>query len=95
MQGRWRSGVKIYLPPPIIAVEGSQLNNIIEIFHVDTVISVLIQLRTGRIGLNQYLTRINVRQDARCGCGLGNQNPGLTQEQSNDNQDTELGEDKM
>jgi hypothetical protein len=34
--------------------------------------SVLIQLRTGRIGLNQYLTRINVRQDARCGCGLGN-----------------------
>jgi hypothetical protein len=37
--------------------------------------SVLIQLRTGRIGLNQYLTRINVRQDARSGCGLGNQNP--------------------
>jgi ribonuclease HI len=37
--------------------------------------SVLIQLRTGRIGLNQYLTRINIRQDARCGCGLGNQNP--------------------
>ncbi|KAF7585354.1 hypothetical protein BBP40_011164 [Aspergillus hancockii] len=27
--------------------------------------SVLIQLRTGRTGLNQYLTRINVRQDAR------------------------------
>jgi hypothetical protein len=37
--------------------------------------SVLIQLRPGRIGLNQYLTRINVRQDARCECGLGNQNP--------------------
>jgi hypothetical protein len=34
--------------------------------------SVLIQLRTGRIGLNQYLTRINICQDARCECGLGN-----------------------
>jgi hypothetical protein len=37
--------------------------------------SVLIQLRTGRIGLNQYRTRINVRQDARCGGGLTNRNP--------------------
>jgi hypothetical protein len=37
--------------------------------------SVLIQLRTGYIGLNQYLTHINIHQDARCGCGLGNQNP--------------------
>jgi hypothetical protein len=36
--------------------------------------SVLIQLRTGCIGLNQYLTHINVRQDTRCGCGLDNQN---------------------
>jgi hypothetical protein len=36
---------------------------------------VLIQLRAGRIELNQYLTHINIWQDARCGYGLGNQNP--------------------
>lgn len=37
--------------------------------------SVMIQLRTGRISLNQYLTRINVRDDAECECGLSNQTP--------------------
>jgi hypothetical protein len=37
--------------------------------------SVLIHLRTGRIKLNQYPIYKNIRQDARCGCGLGNQNP--------------------
>jgi hypothetical protein len=36
--------------------------------------SVLIQLCTGRIGLNYYLIYINICQDTRCGCGLGNQN---------------------
>ena len=33
------------------------------------------QLRTGRIGLNQYLSRIKIREDARCRCELGNQTP--------------------
>jgi ribonuclease HI len=37
--------------------------------------SVLIQRHTGRIGLNENLTCINISQDARCGCGLGNQDP--------------------
>lgn len=31
------------------------------------------QLRTGRMGLNAYLHRINRRESARCGCDLGNQ----------------------
>lgn len=31
------------------------------------------QLRTGRIGLNAYLARINWRETARCDCDLGNQ----------------------
>lgn len=35
--------------------------------------SVLMQLRTGRIGLNAYLARINRRETARCDCNLGNQ----------------------
>lgn len=35
--------------------------------------SVLMQLRTGRIGLNAYLARINRRETARCDCDLGNQ----------------------
>ncbi|KAJ5110838.1 zinc knuckle domain protein [Penicillium argentinense] len=35
--------------------------------------SILMQLRTGRIGLAAYLTRINRRESARCGCNLGNQ----------------------
>lgn len=37
--------------------------------------SVLMQLRTGRIGLNQYLSRINIRENARCEYELGNQTP--------------------
>lgn len=35
--------------------------------------SILMQLRTGRIGLGAYLNRIKRRETARCGCGLGNQ----------------------
>ncbi|KAJ5337337.1 hypothetical protein MYU51_000109 [Penicillium brevicompactum] len=35
--------------------------------------SILMQLRTGRIGLGAYLNRINRRETARCGCVLGNQ----------------------
>jgi hypothetical protein len=35
--------------------------------------SILMQLRTGRIGLAAYLNRINRRESARCGCDLGNQ----------------------
>ncbi|KAJ5799044.1 uncharacterized protein N7503_006549 [Penicillium pulvis] len=35
--------------------------------------SILIQLRTGRIGLSAYLARINRRESARCDCELGNQ----------------------
>jgi ribonuclease HI len=35
--------------------------------------SILMQLRTGRIGLAAYLHRINRRESARCGCDLGNQ----------------------
>ncbi|KAI1829205.1 hypothetical protein DTO027I6_9898 [Penicillium roqueforti] len=35
--------------------------------------SILMQLRTGRIGLGAYLNRINRRETARCGCDLGNQ----------------------
>ena len=35
--------------------------------------SILMQLRTGRIGLSAYLHRINRRESARCGCDLGNQ----------------------
>lgn len=35
--------------------------------------SVLMQLRTGRIGLNAYLARINRRETARCDCDFGNQ----------------------
>ena len=35
--------------------------------------SILMQLRTGRIGLNSYLARINQRESARCDCELGNQ----------------------
>ncbi|KAJ5543315.1 zinc knuckle domain protein [Penicillium sp. DV-2018c] len=35
--------------------------------------SILIQLRTGRIGLGAYLHRINRRDSARCDCDLGNQ----------------------
>jgi hypothetical protein len=31
------------------------------------------QLRTGRIGLGVYLTRINRRESAWCDCELGNQ----------------------
>ncbi|KAJ5111866.1 zinc knuckle domain protein [Penicillium alfredii] len=38
-----------------------------------TTASVLMQLRTGRIGLNAYLARINRRETARCDCDLGNQ----------------------
>ena len=34
--------------------------------------SILMQLRTGRIGLNAYLNRINRRDSARCDCELGN-----------------------
>lgn len=37
--------------------------------------SILIQLRTGIIGLSHYLSRIRVRDDARCECGLGSQTP--------------------
>jgi ribonuclease HI len=35
--------------------------------------SILMQLRTGRIGLAAYLHRINRRDSARCSCDLGNQ----------------------
>jgi len=35
--------------------------------------SILMQLRTGRIGLGAYLARINRRESARCDCELGNQ----------------------
>ncbi|KAJ6094273.1 hypothetical protein N7467_003118 [Penicillium canescens] len=35
--------------------------------------SILMQLRTGRIGLGTYLSRINRGETARCGCDLGNQ----------------------
>ena len=35
--------------------------------------SILMQLRTGRIGLSAYLNRINRRESARCDCDLGNQ----------------------
>ena len=35
--------------------------------------SILMQLRTGRIGLNAYLHCINRRESARCDCDLGNQ----------------------
>ncbi|OQD73321.1 hypothetical protein PENANT_c211G00669, partial [Penicillium antarcticum] len=35
--------------------------------------SILMQLRTGRIGLGAYLARINRRESARCDCNLGNQ----------------------
>lgn len=35
--------------------------------------SILIQLRTGRVGLAAYLNRINRCESARCGCDLGNQ----------------------
>jgi hypothetical protein len=31
------------------------------------------QLRTGQISLGAYLSRINRRESARCGCNLGNQ----------------------
>lgn len=37
--------------------------------------SVLIQLRTGKIGLNHYLSRIKRRETARCSCNLGAQTP--------------------
>lgn len=35
--------------------------------------SILMQLRTGRIGLGAYLARIKRRESARCDCELGNQ----------------------
>jgi ribonuclease HI len=35
--------------------------------------SILMQLRTGRIGLSAYLSRINRRESARCDCNLGSQ----------------------
>lgn len=35
--------------------------------------SILMQLRTGRIGLGAYLARINRRESSRCSCELGNQ----------------------
>lgn len=35
--------------------------------------SILIQLRTGKIGLGAYLHKINRRESARCSCDLGNQ----------------------
>jgi ribonuclease HI len=35
--------------------------------------SILMQLRTGRIGLSAYLSRINRRDSPRCDCDLGNQ----------------------
>jgi ribonuclease HI len=35
--------------------------------------SVLIQLRTGKIGLAGYLSKINARDSPRCDCDLGNQ----------------------
>ena len=35
--------------------------------------SILMQLRTGRIGLGAYLNRINRRETARCDCDLGSQ----------------------
>jgi ribonuclease HI len=35
--------------------------------------SILMQLRTGRIGLRAYLNRINRSDSARCDCDLGNQ----------------------
>jgi ribonuclease HI len=37
--------------------------------------SILIQLRTGKIGLSHYLSRIKVRDSARCECNLGSQTP--------------------
>lgn len=37
--------------------------------------SVLMQLRTGKIGLSAYLAKVNVSETARCGCDLGNQTP--------------------
>jgi hypothetical protein len=35
--------------------------------------SILMQLRTGRVGLNAYLARINRCESAQCDCELGNQ----------------------
>jgi ribonuclease HI len=37
--------------------------------------SALIQLRTGRIGLNHFLHKIGVRESDRCGCDEGPQTP--------------------
>lgn len=37
--------------------------------------SVMMQMRTGRIGLSHYLSRIGVRESAWCGCRLGSQTP--------------------
>jgi hypothetical protein len=37
--------------------------------------SVLIQLRTGRIGLNQYLYKIGIAESEDCTCGEGVQSP--------------------
>lgn len=37
--------------------------------------SILIQLRTGKIGLRHYLSQIKVRDSARCECNLGSQTP--------------------
>jgi hypothetical protein len=36
-------------------------------------VSILIQLRTGKIGLGAYLHKINRRESARCSCDPGNQ----------------------
>lgn len=33
--------------------------------------SIMIQLRTGKIGLAAYLAKINTRESGRCACGLG------------------------
>jgi ribonuclease HI len=37
--------------------------------------SVLLQLRTGRIGLNHFLYKIGIKESDRCGCDEGSQTP--------------------
>ncbi|KAJ6016472.1 zinc knuckle domain protein [Penicillium herquei] len=37
--------------------------------------TIMIQLRTGIIGLNQYLWKIKIRPSPQCACGLGKQSP--------------------
>src|SRR5581483_12398746 len=38
--------------------------------------SVLLQLWTGRIGLNHFLYKIGINESGRCGCDEGSQTPG-------------------